>query len=122
MTEVPFSESPYAWKGPFRPAYVGPSASTRNTPLFVAGPAPSATPTVGSTIKTELLTILATNSVPSLSFAPDGQMTFLFVNGRAFAQVAGAFSVNGVVVTWTSTIFSINPGDEVVACYTYSAT
>jgi hypothetical protein len=80
------------------------------------------TVTLDSTIRTELLTIVTQNVIPNLSLTPDGNMTFLFVNGRAFATVAGAFSVTGQTITWASTIYSVNPGDEVVACYSFGGT
>jgi hypothetical protein len=76
---------------------------------------------VYSAIRNELLPITTQNSIPSLALPPDGQMVLLFVNGRVFAAVSGAFSVTSNTITWLSHLFSVNPGDEVVACYSYSA-
>jgi hypothetical protein len=122
MSATSFQESRFAWSGPFARANLRISPSTRNTPLDVV--VEPFTPPAGlaSAIKTELLTIVTENIIPALSQVPDGQMTLLFVNGWAFADVSGAFSVSGNAITWLSTIFSVNPGAEVVACYTYVST
>lgn len=120
---VGFLEKETAWRGPFRPANVRLSTSTRYTPSSAGvapEPAPLA-PTAGSTIKSELLPISIVNIIPPLSQRPDGQMTILYVNGRAFSDVSGAFSVSGNAITWASTIWGVSPGNEVVACYTYEA-
>jgi hypothetical protein len=74
-----------------------------------------------SAIRNELLPIVTRNTIPQLIATPDGQMMFLFVNGRAFAEVSGAFTVFQRTINWTSSLFSINPGDEVVACYSYGS-
>ena len=74
-----------------------------------------------SGIRSELLTIATQNVFPALAAQPDGQMTFLFVNGLAFSAVAGDFTVSDRTITWTNTIYSVNPGDGVVACYTYGS-
>jgi hypothetical protein len=43
------------------------------------------------------------------------------VNGRGFFNVVSPpdFSVAGTVITWLSSIYSVAPGDEVVASYFY---
>ena len=45
----------------------------------------------------------------------------LMVNGRGFFNTASPpdFSVSGVVITWLSTVYSVSPGDDVVAIYYY---
>jgi hypothetical protein len=152
-----FSESQFAFRGPFSTAYVRISPSTRITPidgtpepiqeeipisqLPLAGPifgdelvpivqngitcrttaasfGSGGTPAAGSTVETELLTITTLDVIPPLSKTPDGEMTLLIVNGRVFSDVSGAFSVSGNVITWIDPLFSIYPGDEVVATYT----
>ena len=120
MSAASFKESRFAWSGPFARANVGLSTSTRYPPIDPVVEPFSPPTAIGSAIRTELLGILAQNTIPPLTDVPDGQMTLLFVNGRAFADVSGAFSVTGNTVAWSSPIFSINPGDEVVACYTYA--
>jgi hypothetical protein len=45
----------------------------------------------------------------------------IIVNGRGFFPVGSppSFSVEDNVVTWLSTIYSVSPGDDVVANYYY---
>ena len=45
----------------------------------------------------------------------------LMVNGRGFFNVGSPpdFSVSGNAITWLSTIYSVSPGDDVVAIYFY---
>ena len=73
-------------------------------------------------IKMEALTILTLNTLPQLSESYSGNMFLLIVNGYTFVPVGSPapFSVSGTTVTWTSNIWSINPGDSVVAVYSYT--
>jgi hypothetical protein len=45
----------------------------------------------------------------------------LMVNGRGFFNTASPpdFSVSGSAITWLSSIYSVSPGDDVVAIYYY---
>ena len=45
----------------------------------------------------------------------------LMVNGRGFFNTASPpdFSVSGSAITWLSTVYSVSPGDDVVAIYYY---
>jgi hypothetical protein len=73
----------------------------------------------GSVIGMESLTISTPNVIPNLSFSYNNSMFLLIVNGYAFAPVGASppFSVSGNVVTWLSTMYGVNPGDDVVAVY-----
>jgi hypothetical protein len=76
-----------------------------------------------SQIKMEALTIATTNVVPALSETYSGSgMFMLIVNGAVFCPVGSPapFSVSGTTVTWSSVIYTIYPGDSVVAIYSYS--
>lgn len=74
-------------------------------------------------IKMEELVILTPNVLPALSKPYSGNMFLLIVNGYTFVPVGSPapFTVSGITVTWTSTVFGINPGDSVVAVYSYTA-
>jgi hypothetical protein len=67
----------------------------------------------------ELLTIATINTLPNLSFTPRGSFILLIVNGLSFLPVGSPppFSVAGNVLTWSSTIYSLNPGDNVAVGY-----
>lgn len=67
----------------------------------------------------ELLPISATNSLPNLTFIPAGGLMQIIVNGQTFTAQDGSFSVNGQVISWLSPIYSVNPGDVVVAIYSF---
>lgn len=73
-------------------------------------------------IQTDNLTITAINAIPTLSQIPNGEMVELVVNGRTFTSVDNpqAFTVSGNQITWTSTIFSVVPGDWVEAVYAWN--
>jgi hypothetical protein len=67
-------------------------------------------------------TITAPNVIPPLLFVPNGNVFLLIVNGRTFTLVdqPPAFTVSGQVITWSSAIYGLNPGDDVVAVYSGS--
>lgn len=67
----------------------------------------------------ETLLISAVNVLPSVQFPPDGGLFMLVVNGVVFTPRDGSFSVSGSSITWLSTIFTVNPGDAVIAIYNY---
>jgi hypothetical protein len=116
--EIPISQLPLAGRmfGDEQVAIVQNGITCRT----FAGVLGGLTLTLYSALNTELLTITARNQIPLLTAQPDGRMMFLFVNGRAFAEVSGAFSVSLNSIFWLSTVYSVNPGDEVVACYSFS--
>jgi hypothetical protein len=76
----------------------------------------------GIVIKMEALPITTTNMLPALSYAPNGVMMMLFVNGTAFFSIGpqAAFTVASNVLTWTSTFFSVPVGAAVIAVYTHA--
>lgn len=76
---------------------------------------------IGIVIKMEALTITVANTIPALSYAPNGVMMMLFVNGTAFFSIGPnpAFTVSGNVLTWVSTLYSLPPGAAVIAVYTH---
>jgi hypothetical protein len=73
----------------------------------------------------EIVAVTAANTLAPLSNVPvDGATTMeLVVNGRVFAgcESPPSFTVSGNTITWTSTIYSVNPGDVVIAHYHYAA-
>lgn len=73
-------------------------------------------------IKMEALDIVTLNTLPLLSETYSGNMFLLIVNGYTFAPVGASppFAASGKTVTWLSTLYSINPGDSVVAVYSYT--
>ena len=88
--------------------------------VFASGSAPTATPIA------EPVAVTAPNTLALLSNAPVDALTTMevVVNGRAFCGCAtpAPFTVVGKQITWASTLYSINPGDEVVARYRFSVT
>jgi hypothetical protein len=70
---------------------------------------------------TEALSITGTNAVSNLQHAPYGAVT-LFYNGQAFTSLdpAPAFTVAGQTINWTSTAWSLIPGQSLVAQYFYA--
>ena len=59
-------------------------------------------------------------ALANLSQAPDPASPIsLVVNGRAFyaSSASPAFTVSGTTIAWISTIYSVAPGDEVIAVY-----
>lgn len=73
-------------------------------------------------IKMEELTITVTNTFPLLSESYSGNIFLLIINGSTFVPVGALppFSVSTNTITWLSTIWSVNPGDSVVAVYSYT--
>ena len=71
-------------------------------------------------IVTEPVAVTAPNTLAPLHQVPNGQMLILFVNGQAFFSVGpqAGFSVSGQALAWTSSLFSLHPGDAVIAVYT----
>jgi len=65
------------------------------------------------------LTISVTNVLPPLNAPYSGLFFLLIVNGSTFtlANSPAVFSVFGSTITWASTVWSVNPGDSVVAVY-----
>lgn len=69
--------------------------------------------------ETELLTVTTINNLSNLSQIPLGGLMQLVINGQVFTPADGSFSVAGQVIHWLSSIYSVNPGDIVVAIYSY---
>ena len=69
----------------------------------------------------EAVAVSAVNALAPLSQTPASNAVTLSVNGRVFFNVASPpdFSVSGNAITWLSSIYSVSPGDEVVASYFY---
>jgi hypothetical protein len=69
----------------------------------------------------EALTVTTLNTLSNLTHTPLGNFIELIVNGRIFLPVGTSppFSFTGTVITWLSTIYSLNPGDDVAVTYTY---
>ena len=89
-------------------------------PIIIELINPAPPPVLSGTVpRMESLTIATVNVLPNLSFAPDGNMTMLFVNGTAFFPPT-AFTVNGKTLTWVSTSFSVPVGAAVFAVYTHA--
>ena len=74
-----------------------------------------------SQIITQSLAIATANVLPPLALAPNGAMTIVYVNGRAFSDksVPPSFSVSGNTITWSDPVYSVVPGDIVVVSYAY---
>lgn len=72
-------------------------------------------------IKMEQLTITVSNTFPLLSEQYSGNMFLLIVNGYTFVPVGAniPFVVSSNAITWVSTTWSVNPGDSVIAVYSY---
>ena len=71
------------------------------------------------TISSEVVT---GGTLPPLSYAFDGSVITLFINGQAFSPIGPsiAFVVVGKVITWQSTLYSIPAGAAVIAVYTHA--
>ena len=78
---------------------------------------PSIVPQSIVTMEQKPITIL--NQIPPLTKVANGTLFLLIVNGQTFSLIdqTPAFSVSGANVTWLSTIYSVNPGDNVIAMY-----
>ena len=76
---------------------------------------------LSSSINTQPLIVITANVLSPLAFVANGNMTILYVNGRAFSDdsIPPSFIVNGRQVSWVDPLFSIVPGDAVIASYTY---
>jgi hypothetical protein len=86
------------------------------------GPPGPAGPGGGMLIAMDVLPISTLNTIPPLSFAPDGVVLMLMISGTSFFAVGpeASFTVSGNVLTWMSTLFSIPPGAAVIAVYTHA--
>jgi hypothetical protein len=75
-----------------------------------------------ATVHMEPLTVSAGNVLSNLSFVADGGLMILFVNGAPMFPIGSqaAFSVNGQVITWTSTSYAVPVGAVVIAVYTHA--
>ena len=67
----------------------------------------------------EQLTIATLNTFPSVQFTPAGGLFLLTINASTYTPDDGSFTLSGKNITWTSTFVSVNPGDTVVAVYSY---
>ena len=69
----------------------------------------------------EPLSVTGVNALAQLSQTPWPNPITLMVNGRGFFNVGSPpdFSVSGNAITWLSTVYSVSPGDNVVAIYYY---
>lgn len=71
----------------------------------------------------EELTITVQNTFPPVTNdpfgVPVGGLFQVILNGQTFTPADGSFFVAGRVVNWTSPIYAVNPGDDVVAVYNY---
>ena len=78
--------------------------------------------TLDSAINTQPLIVTAPNTLSALAFVPNGSMTIIYVNGRAFSDnsIPPSFTVTGQLITWVDPLISIAPTDEVIAAYTYN--
>ena len=86
----------------------------------------SSVPPQSSQVYMEALTIssvvAAGGTLPPLSYAFDGSVITLFIDGQAFSPIGPsiAFIVVGKVITWQSTLYSIPVGAAVIAVYTHA--
>ena len=78
--------------------------------------------TVLGLISIEPVTVTGINTLAPLLHTPITGIIMICINGTAFFTVGSqaAFTVTGNVVTWTSSVYDINLGDDVVALYAYS--
>jgi hypothetical protein len=69
----------------------------------------------------EVVSVTDVNMLGSLTHTPIPNPITLVVNGRGFFNVGSPpdFSVSGNAITWLSTVYSVSPGDDVVASYFY---
>ena len=85
---------------------------------WVAEPQPA--PVLQNTIGEDVLAVTAPNTLAELTRVPDGRVFILFVVGQPFFAISPtpAFTYSGTEITWISSLYSLVPGDEVVALYT----
>ena len=80
----------------------------------------------GLGVYAEPVSVTAVNTLAPLTYAPVDNVTTMevIVNGRVFAgcSTSAAFNVVGKQITWTSRLYSVVPGDEVIARYRFVAT
>lgn len=76
---------------------------------------------VGQAVSMEQKTITTTNVIPPMNQTPSSAVFELIVNGRTFTLVdpEPSFTITGNVVTWVNSNYSLNPGDDVIAIYTW---
>jgi hypothetical protein len=67
----------------------------------------------------ESLTITTLNTFPPVNFDPFGGLFMLIINATTYTPDDGSFTVTGRQINWTSSFISVNPGDTVVAVYSY---
>lgn len=74
-----------------------------------------------SNFQMDALTITVANTFPPLSLTPNLNLFLLIINGSVFTPVGASppFSVSGTTITWTSLLYAVNPGDSVVAVYSF---
>lgn len=100
---------------------IGPTGVTGPTGPSITGATGPTGPT-GFSISMQAMTITVADTFPALTYTYNNSGLFqLIVNGQVFvsAGASPAFTVSGTTITWTSTIFSVNPGDTVFAMYSY---
>ena len=68
---------------------------------------------------TEHLNITTVNFFPPVQNLPEGGLFLLIINATTYTTADGSFSVSDQNITWTSPFISVNPGDDVVAVYSY---
>ena len=62
---------------------------------------------------------MTVNILPAVAHDPFGGLFELVINATTYTPVDGSFTVTGRQVAWTSSFLSVNPGDTVVAVYSY---
>jgi predicted NAD/FAD-dependent oxidoreductase len=67
----------------------------------------------------ESLSIVVQNTIPDVAYQPVGRLFMLVINGSTFTPDDGSFTVSGQSIDWTSSIYSVQPSDTVVAIYSY---
>lgn len=98
--------------------------STRTTTAAIAGLSVVA---VVARFQTDPLTISVANTLPALTYQPQYQsgvsngFFMLVVNGSVIVpqQEPTPFTVASNIITWTSLVISVWPGDIVAAIYNY---
>jgi hypothetical protein len=84
-------------------------------------PGSGVAPSGGANVFMETLTVTRPNTLSLLSHIPDLDFFMLTINGQVFQPVGTPppFTVSGQVIAWASSVFGVNPGDVVVASYSY---
>ena len=77
-----------------------------------------------SLIKMEALTITQADTLPPLSYVPDGNVAIVFVNGSPFFAIgpnpAFTIAAGSNVLTWSSLSFAVPVGAAVIVEYTHA--